>query len=145
MDYTNICSTLDNIIKSDKLTCVLDITIAYPNGEPLDLPAIIFGHKPSCRTILFYRLYRCGDLPQDTEALTQWLYKRFEEKEEILDSFYKNGSIPSDKYSSNPIPPQIVAHDCLRFIILHIFFITSSYVHLQMFMAAYEYYNYFMY
>lgn len=123
----------------------MDITIAYPKGEPLDLPAIILGHKPPCKTTLLYRLYRCSEVPQETEALTQWLYKRFEEKEKILENFYKTGNIPVEQYSSNPIPPHVIAQDCLRFLILHVFFITSTYVHLQMFMAAYEYYNYLMY
>ncbi|KAF5282194.1 hypothetical protein FQR65_LT02891 [Abscondita terminalis] len=84
----------DKINKVDRLSWVLDITIAYPNGEPLDLPTIILGHRRPCQTIMFYRLYRCDELPHDTEALTHWLYSRFEEKEKMLDSFYKTGSIP---------------------------------------------------
>ncbi|KAK4886386.1 hypothetical protein RN001_002657 [Aquatica leii] len=135
----------DKINKLDRLSWVLDITIAYPNGEPLDLPTIILGHKQPCQTIMFYRLYRCDELPHDTEALTHWLYSRFEEKEKMLDSFYKTGTIPVSHYSSNPIPPNVIAQDYLRFIILHIFFITSTYLHLQFFMAAYNYCNYLMY
>lgn len=135
----------NNINKVDKLSWVLDITIAYPKGEPLNLLAIVLGHKIPCKTIVFYRLYNCEELPAGTEALTQWLYDRFEEKEIMLETFYKTGSIPVNQYSTNPIHPQVVAQDCLRFIILHIFFITSTYLHFQIFMAAYNYCNYLMY
>lgn len=127
---------------SQKLAWILDITIAYPNGEPLDLKTIIFGHKAPCKTTFFYRLYPCKDVPQENEAMSKWLFDRFEEKERMLETFYKTGRFPVDSYSSNPTQPQLVAQDCLRFLILHLFFITSTYIHVQMFLAAYDYYHY---
>jgi lysophosphatidylglycerol acyltransferase 1 len=36
---------------------ILDITIAYPQGKPIDLPTIITGSRPPCDTVLFYRIY----------------------------------------------------------------------------------------
>lgn len=95
--------------------------------------------------MVFYRLYPCNQVPQDTEEMTQWLYKRFEEKEKMLDYFYKNGEFPVSQYSKDPTHPQLVTQDCVRFIILHLFFITSTYVHAKMFMAVYNYYSSFMY
>lgn len=44
------------------LKYVLDITIAYPDGEPLDLPTIVTGLRKSCQTHLLYRLYRCSEV-----------------------------------------------------------------------------------
>lgn len=41
---------------------VLDITIAYPDGEPLDLPNIVTGLRRACQTHLLYRLYRCSEV-----------------------------------------------------------------------------------
>lgn len=41
---------------------VLDITIAYPDGEPLDLPNIVTGMRRACQTHLLYRLYRCSEV-----------------------------------------------------------------------------------
>lgn len=41
---------------------VLDITIAYPDGKPLDLPNIVTGLRRSCQTHLLYRLYRCSEV-----------------------------------------------------------------------------------
>lgn len=134
----------ENLLKS-KLEWILDVTIAYPNGEPLDLPTIIFGHRPPCKTTFLYRLYHCKDVPRDTEEMTRWLYKKFEEKEKMLDYFYKTGKFPVREYSQNPVQPHIVAQDCLRFLILHLFFITSTYIHIQMFLAVYDYYVYYMY
>lgn len=136
---------INESILPNHLSWILDITIAYPEGKPLDLPTIILGYRPPCKTILFYRLYPCTEVPSDHEEMTHWLYARFEEKERMLDMFYRTGEIPSDQFCSTPTPPQLVQQDCLRFFILHLFFITSTYVHLQMFYAVYEYYSYLMY
>lgn len=143
--WINLYVFLDNQKNTEKIRWVLDITIAYPNGQPLDLGTIIFGNRPPCKTTLFYRVYQCKDIPQDEEEQTKWLYKLFEEKERMLDVFYKTGKFPVTEFSHNPVQPHVVAQDCLRFLILHLFFITSTYVHMQMFLAAYEYYNYIMY
>ncbi|KAK9693262.1 Acyltransferase C-terminus [Popillia japonica] len=82
----------DNPKNSEKIRWVLDITIAYPNGQPLDLGTIIFGNRPPCKTTLFYRVYHCRDIPQNEDEQTKWLYKLFEEKETMLDVFYKTGA-----------------------------------------------------
>ncbi|XP_018331761.1 acyl-CoA:lysophosphatidylglycerol acyltransferase 1 [Agrilus planipennis] len=130
--------------EESKLCWILDVTICYPNGEPLDLLAIVFGTKPPCVTKFFYRLYSSSEVPKDSEGMKQWLFKRFEEKDKILEQFYKMGAI-SGSFSRNPIQPNVVVQDCLRFIIVHLFFITSTYLHLQMFHAAYSYYCHLMY
>lgn len=41
---------------------VLDITVAYPDGKPLDLPNIVTGLRRACPTHLLYRLYRCSEV-----------------------------------------------------------------------------------
>ena len=46
------------------LKYVLDITIAYPDGKPLDLPNIVTGIRRSCQTHLLYRLYRCSEVSE---------------------------------------------------------------------------------
>lgn len=131
-----------DVAEAPKICWILDITIAYPNGDPLGLLEIIFGNRPPCRTNFFYRLFHTSELPQDPDALTQWLFKRWEEKDKILDVFYKTGKFPE---TANTVQPSVVAQDYLRFVILHVFFITSTFVHVQMFLAAYQYYNYLMY
>jgi len=42
---------------TDKLTWILDITVAYSEGKPLDLPTIIMGQRRACRTHMYYRLF----------------------------------------------------------------------------------------
>lgn len=116
---------------------ILDITIAYQNGVPLDLPNIVHGLRSPCQTYFYYRLYPSSEVPRETDSLTKWLYDRFIEKNEILDGFYKTGSF---QYASANTPT-IVQQDPLRYLILHIFFITSTYVHMQMLSMLYNYYN----
>ncbi|XP_057656458.1 acyl-CoA:lysophosphatidylglycerol acyltransferase 1-like [Diorhabda carinulata] len=129
-----------------KIEWVLDITIAYPNGWPVDLSHIVFGHREACETIMFYRLYPCKDLPQDSENLTKWVFDRWSEKEKMLDSYYRTGTFTCDFNSKKCVGPRrAVVQDYLRFAILHVFFIASTYLHVQMFVAAYNYYNYFVY
>ncbi|XP_046665701.1 acyl-CoA:lysophosphatidylglycerol acyltransferase 1-like isoform X3 [Homalodisca vitripennis] len=121
-------------VKADyQLRWVLDITIAYPEGKPLDLPTIITGWRKPCQTFMFYRLYPGSQIPTDTEELTKWLITRWQEKEQILSTFYSTGQIPVSEYCSSPIPPQTVLQDPLRFFLLHVFFLTSSYLHFRIF------------
>ncbi|BES93449.1 Acyltransferase [Nesidiocoris tenuis] len=115
--------------RRQSLRWVLDITIAYPEGKPIDLPTIVAGCRKPCQTFMFYRLYPSIDLPEDLESITKWLFARWEEKERILDTFYKTGEIPVEEYCSSPLPPQVVHQDFVRFIIIHMFFIASSYLH----------------
>lgn len=44
-------------VAKPEISWVLDITIAYPQGKPLDLPTIVTGSRPPCETVLFYRLF----------------------------------------------------------------------------------------
>ncbi|KAL0266626.1 UNVERIFIED_CONTAM: hypothetical protein PYX00_009118 [Menopon gallinae] len=118
-----------NHTDASKIRWVVDITIAYPRGEPLDLPTIITGSRPPCRTILFYRVYKSSEIPLDKEEMTNWLYKIFQEKEEMLEKFYTTGVFPTNEYCQSPTPERLVVQNNLRFIILHLFFITSTYVH----------------
>ncbi|XP_067011873.1 acyl-CoA:lysophosphatidylglycerol acyltransferase 1 [Anabrus simplex] len=127
---------------SDELSWVLDITIAYPEGKPLDLGAIVTGYRKPCKTFLFYRLFRCTEVPRDHEAMAKWLYDRFAEKERMLDAYYKTGQFPCHEFSSSPIPPTEVSQDCLRFAILHLFFITSTYIHFQLLSYVVSYFWY---
>ncbi|XP_058826100.1 acyl-CoA:lysophosphatidylglycerol acyltransferase 1-like [Topomyia yanbarensis] len=120
---------------NDCLEYILDITIGYPNGKPLDLPNIVHGLRNPCQTYLFYRLYHSSEVPRDSESLTQWLYDRFFEKEKLLEEFYRTGMFPCGSTG-------IVVHqDLLRFLLIHLFFITSSYVHYQLILMLINYSN----
>lgn len=126
--------------ETPQIKWILDMTIAYPKGWPIDLSHIVFGNRAPCQTVMFYRLYSCKEVPQDSESLTQWLFQRWEEKEHMLEEFYRTGVFP-DEFSSNK-GSRMVEQDYLRFVILHIFFIASTYIHVQMIMAVFNYCSY---
>lgn len=139
---------------SDCLEYILDITIGYPNGKPLDLPNIVHGFRNPCQTYLFYRLYRSSEVPRDSESLTRWLYDRFFEKERLLEEFYRTGTFPCDSSSATTTTtpgattpsathcgPTVVQQDLLRFLLIHLFFVTSSYVHYQLILMLINYSN----
>ncbi|KAG5673388.1 hypothetical protein PVAND_003443 [Polypedilum vanderplanki] len=115
------------------LKYIVDITVAYANGKPLDLADIVTGIRKACQTHMLYRVYRCSEVPRDEESLTKWLYDRFVEKEELLENFYNTGSFA---YPSE-VQPTVVSQDLLRFFLIHLFFITSSYLHFQMLSMLY--------
>lgn len=123
---------------SDCLEYILDITIGYPNGKPLDLPNIVHGFRNPCQTYLFYRLYRSSEVPRDSESLTRWLYDRFFEKERLLEEFYRTGTFPC---GSSDTLPTVVQQDLLRFLLIHLFFVTSTYVHYQLILMLINYSN----
>ncbi|RVE55697.1 hypothetical protein OJAV_G00228880 [Oryzias javanicus] len=80
--------------KHKGLQWVIDVTIAYPKARPMDIQTWIFGYRPPTVTHVHYRMYPIKDVPVEAEALTDWLYQRFVEKEELLTYFYDKGSFP---------------------------------------------------
>ncbi|XP_060819085.1 acyl-CoA:lysophosphatidylglycerol acyltransferase 1-like isoform X2 [Bombus pascuorum] len=114
-----------------QINWILDITIAYPQGKPLDLPTIITGSRPPCETVLFYRVFPSSVVPREPELLSKWLYDRWVEKESLLENFYKYGSFLGTQAPVNE--GSKIHQDPLRFLVLHLFFITSSYIHYNMF------------
>ncbi|XKL61848.1 hypothetical protein PGB90_001681 [Kerria lacca] len=138
-DYED--TVIAGVSNSDRLQWILDITVAYPDAVPLDLPTIIMGYRRPCKTYLCYRLYPSSQVPRDHENMTKWLFDRWVEKEKMLETFYQTGEFPYENYcsSTKPMPPLLVHQDCLRFFILHIFFIASSYVHYQLFVYLWRF------
>ncbi|EFN62499.1 Acyl-CoA:lysophosphatidylglycerol acyltransferase 1 [Camponotus floridanus] len=86
-------------VAKPEISWILDITIAYPQGKPLDLPTIITGSRSPCETVLFYRLFPSSVVPREPEQLSKWLYDRWVEKEALLEHFYKYGTFLGTKGS----------------------------------------------
>ncbi|XP_020795594.1 acyl-CoA:lysophosphatidylglycerol acyltransferase 1 [Boleophthalmus pectinirostris] len=80
--------------KSKSLQWVIDVTIAYPKARPMDIQTWIFGYRPPTVTHVHYRMYPIKEVPVEAEALTDWLYQRFVEKEQLLEHFYNTGLFP---------------------------------------------------
>ncbi|KAI6213334.1 hypothetical protein M3Y94_00138200 [Aphelenchoides besseyi] len=72
---------------------VLDVTIAYPNAHPLSLGTLIFGNRENCDIAVNYKMYRASEVPfHDETKLRDWMYKVYEEKDELLERYYKWGT-----------------------------------------------------
>ncbi|NWR47600.1 LGAT1 acyltransferase, partial [Regulus satrapa] len=80
--------------KSKGLQWVIDTTIAYPKAEPIDIQTWILGYRQPTVTHVHYRIFPVKDVPAEPEALTNWLYQRFIEKEDLLTHFYETGAFP---------------------------------------------------
>ncbi|KAJ7422984.1 hypothetical protein BTVI_11517 [Pitangus sulphuratus] len=90
----------DTVMKESKakgLQWVIDTTIAYPKGEPIDIQTWILGYRQPTVTHVHYRIFPVKDVPAEPEALTDWLYQRFIEKEDLLTHFYETDNRPTHK------------------------------------------------
>lgn len=70
----------------------------------------------------------CFQVPREPELLSKWVYDRWAEKEALLENFYKHGTF----VGSSSAEGSKIQQDPLRFLVLHLFFITSSYIHYNM-------------
>lgn len=63
-DVGSLCAfvTEKQAIASDNLDYILDITIGYPQGKPLDLPCIVHGMRDPFKTHFLYRLYHTSQV-----------------------------------------------------------------------------------
>ncbi|XP_013145726.1 PREDICTED: acyl-CoA:lysophosphatidylglycerol acyltransferase 1-like [Papilio polytes] len=134
-------NNLNNIIvdtkSGDSIEWILDVTIAYPDRIPLHLQDIVCGTRPPCAINLHYRLYPSNEVPADTEGMTQWLYDRFIEKDKMLEEFYRTGQFPARGNNSQIV--RQVRQDNLRYLILHLFFIASTFLQYNMWREFWSY------
>lgn len=120
------------------ITKICDVTIAYPDGgNPLDLFQIVFGSRASCITHVHYRIFDVKDIPQDPEAMRQWMYNLYAEKEKMLEEYYKTGIFPYNMFppattstatspAASERQPRPLYHDPIKFVLLHLFFGVST-------------------
>ncbi|XP_064600701.1 acyl-CoA:lysophosphatidylglycerol acyltransferase 1-like [Liolophura sinensis] len=124
--------TLPDGSKKKPLEWLIDLTIAYPNGRPLDLHGICIGYWPACNIVLHYKAYRVKDIPRDPVQLLKWLYDRFEEKEAFLEAYYMTGKVPVDTKSDRELPqkePHSLQQDIMGVALFHVFYLASTYLH----------------
>lgn len=50
------------VVHNNLLEYILDITIAYPDRKPVDLPNIVHGWRDPCKTHMLYRLYKVSEV-----------------------------------------------------------------------------------
>ena len=51
-----------NLQDDSKISKICDVTIAYPEGKPIDLFQIGFGSRPPCVTHVHYRVFDVKDV-----------------------------------------------------------------------------------
>ncbi|MEW6443005.1 MAG: lysophospholipid acyltransferase family protein [bacterium] len=73
------------------LDAVYDVTIGYPQGVPT-LWQWIRGYAREVH--VHVRRFGMDRMPGREEDLSEWLVQRFEEKDVLLDGFYRTGSFP---------------------------------------------------
>ncbi|XP_038212906.1 acyl-CoA:lysophosphatidylglycerol acyltransferase 1 isoform X2 [Zerene cesonia] len=110
----------------DGIEWILDVTIAYPERVPLHLTDVVCGIRSACTTHIHYRLYPSSEVPSDSEGMTNWLYDRFIEKDKMLEEFYRTGQFPAK--GSTPLVTRPVRQDNVRYLILHLFFLASTFI-----------------
>jgi 1-acyl-sn-glycerol-3-phosphate acyltransferase len=71
---------------------VYDVTIGYVDGVPT-LWQWTKGYVP--RVHLNVRRYAMDRMPEGSDALTSWLHERFQEKDLLLDHYYRHGLFPA--------------------------------------------------
>ncbi|CAK1543262.1 unnamed protein product [Leptosia nina] len=120
----------------DNIEWILDVTIAYPERVPLHLADVVCGFRPACTTHIHYRLYPSAEVPSDPEAMTTWLYDRFIEKDKMLEEFYRTGQFPPK--GNTPLVTRPVRQDNVRYFILHLFFIASTFIQYKLWCAMWS-------
>ena len=79
-------------------------------------------------------------LPATSDGIKEWMYKLYYEKEEMLEEFTKTGTFPHWKFARNgdaTSRPRPLVHDPVKFFLLHVFFLTSTYIMIRAVMAVY--------
>ena len=73
-------------------SAVYDLTIGYVDGVPT-LWQMSEGFVPVVH--LHVRRFPIKDLPRGDQEISDWLFRRYEEKDDLLDYYYQHGSFPS--------------------------------------------------
>ncbi|KAK2707616.1 acyl-CoA:lysophosphatidylglycerol acyltransferase 1-like [Artemia franciscana] len=112
---------------------IVDVTIAYTNGKPLDIFDILIGRSEPRDTVFHYRVYSVSQLPEKNSEIATWMYDRYAEKDEMLESYYRTGVYPDKDYTQfRKMKSRKLPTDYTYFILLHLFFIASSLFHLSL-------------
>ncbi|XP_077138424.1 acyl-CoA:lysophosphatidylglycerol acyltransferase 1 [Ranitomeya variabilis] len=111
--------------KPKGLQWVIDTTIGYPDANPMDIQTWILGYRPPMITHVYYRIYPIKDVPMETEALTDWLYQRFVEKEELLSHFYKTGAFPPLPGQKKAAPREMTLNNIWLFLVQSLAFLSG--------------------
>uniref|UniRef100_A0A1I7YM83 PlsC domain-containing protein n=1 Tax=Steinernema glaseri TaxID=37863 RepID=A0A1I7YM83_9BILA len=107
---------------------IVDCTLGYPKGEVVELGKAMTGEWPNNDTTVsvHYRIHKADPAWADEKELQKWLYARYEEKDQLLDEFYRTGRFGED---SRP-----VFFPFSRAILVQIFWVALFYGHYLLWM-----------
>jgi len=115
-----------------KIEWVVDMTLAYPKAEPIDMPGICIGWWEPRDMHVHYRAYPISDIPSDSDGQLSWLYDRYEEKEKLLEQYYLTNKFPDTEDTQKRLlprmPQKIVPFDKVAFLIAYAFYAVSAYI-----------------
>ncbi|XP_053765114.1 acyl-CoA:lysophosphatidylglycerol acyltransferase 1 [Panthera pardus] len=111
--------------KSKGLQWIIDTTIAYPKAEPIDIQTWILGYRKPTVTHVHYRIFPIKDVPLETDGLSDWLYQRFIEKEELLSHFYETGAFPPPKGQKEAVSREMTLSNMWIFLIQSFAFLSG--------------------
>ena len=140
--FTSLGGLLSGLQKKNKsLKYVIDVTIGYMNGRPIDLlNNLVTGDTDPCQTVIHYRKYPATSVPRSEAMLTHWLYERFSEKDRLLDHFYRTGNFPTECANGSVMVEKSKFGSVLhrvRFsprlcLLMHAFYFLSTFLHLYL-------------
>lgn len=76
----------------DHAQAVYDFTIGYKVGVPTLWQ---YAHGYATELHLHVRRYPIGELPREDEEIADWLFRLYEEKDQLLEYYYQHGAFPS--------------------------------------------------
>lgn len=100
-------------------TAVYDITLGYQEDRTAErdvspdfLTALLVPTKTDSVIAVHQRRFDLADVPEGDEELKAWVYKLFEEKDKLLDEFYRTGKFPGRrvKWERMPMSTFLRAH-----------------------------------
>ncbi|XP_067681754.1 acyl-CoA:lysophosphatidylglycerol acyltransferase 1-like isoform X1 [Haliotis asinina] len=121
----------EDVFHGSLLQWIIDVTIVYPKDNPLTLVNIGAGSWSACDVLLHFRAYPVSDVPRDEEGMKQWLFKRFAEKEIMIEEYYSHGTPLSQTDDQKRLLARRKDGAChfdgLHVVFFHLFYLISFY------------------
>lgn len=107
---------------------VVDCTIGYRKGEVPNLVNYMTGEIPQDDFFIgaHYKIYPAQAEWSDEEKLKEWLYERYQEKDKLLDNFYKTDTFPTR--------PRPIRFPLSRCVVVETFWTLLFYLHYWLWM-----------
>jgi len=76
-------------LNPEKIRWVFDVTLACQSSPPPTLTNVLMGRTTSAH--MYIRRFKLSDIPKEEKESSKWLSDLYIEKDELIDSFMKNG------------------------------------------------------